>query len=54
MESLKMNFEYELVSCLSDEEFKELINYILLKTKAKMEKDKLNSLLSDVVAKENI
>lgn len=49
-----MNLEYELVSSLSDEEFKDLMNYILVKTKAKMEKDKLNSLLSDKVSKDNI
>ena len=54
MEALKLNFEYELVSCLSDEEFKDLINFILIKTKAQMERDKLNSLLSDKVSKDNI
>lgn len=54
MEALKLNFEYELVSCLSDEEFKDLINYILIKTKANMEKDKLKTMLSDRVAKDNI
>jgi hypothetical protein len=54
MEALKMSFNYDLVSCLSDEEFKDLMNYVLLKTRAKMEIDKLNSLISDKVAKDNI
>lgn len=54
MEARKMNFEYEIINCLSDEEFKELIYMILNKTKIKMEKDKLNSLLSDKVSENNL
>jgi hypothetical protein len=49
-----MNFEYEIINCLSDDEFKELIYMILKKAKLNMEKEnRLNNLLTDKVEKEN-
>ena len=49
-----MNFEYEIINCLSDEEFKDLMYMLLVKTRAKMEKDKLKELLSDKISKKNL